>query len=292
MVAPACEADDERRAVSVELLIRDGVPEWYLSPDIWVVEVPDPSAPPLSPLPGQKAYVCARVTNNGSEEVQGVRLDYWVADPTAQVMLPQAKQIGTAFATLPPGATRDALCLTRWTAGLINTVHECLVVVAVHPADPLPTPPPLSAAPGFRQIAQKNLTLMKMTAKAQAMVLTVNALPRVGKAVSLAVEIGGALDEPVLAGIGVRGLRAAADARIEVGLSQRRGCVGEGDPIGERELALRVERGAAESVQVNIRDQGLQRDEYQLVKVEERDPDGAVLGGIGLVVVAATEDER
>jgi hypothetical protein len=168
--------------------------------------------------------------------------------------------------------------------------------VAIHPGDhpdhPLPAPPaplPLFEAVKWPQIAQKNLTLMHMNRHVMTMVLTVSAHPRMDKIVRVVAEVGGELPRQALASLGLNDVQAAPDQLIEVGLSLERGCVGEGDPVGDPELGLQIGRGESEGVQVNVRDRGLQRDQYQLVRIEERGPDGNVLGGIGLVVVAGSE---
>jgi hypothetical protein len=73
--------------MSVQLVIRDGNPYWYLSPDIWVVPGNDPSGPPGSPIAGQTAYLGARVANTGSTGANGVRVDFYGANPALQVAM-------------------------------------------------------------------------------------------------------------------------------------------------------------------------------------------------------------
>ena len=55
------------------------------------------------------------------------------------------------------------LCLVPWHVTLVNGGHECAVVEASSPADPL-SPPPIDPdvldAPGYRQIAQRNLSVL------------------------------------------------------------------------------------------------------------------------------------
>ncbi len=72
--------------MSVQLLIRDGSPDWYLSPDIWVVPGNDPNGPPGSPIAGQTAYLWAHVVNTGNSDASGVRLDFFWVNPALQVL--------------------------------------------------------------------------------------------------------------------------------------------------------------------------------------------------------------
>jgi hypothetical protein len=133
--------------MSVQLLIRDGSPEWYLSPDIWVVPGSNPNGPLGSPIAGQPAYLWAHVANTGDADASGVRVDFFWANPALQVLRSTATMIGAAYAVVPPGGAQDALCLVPWTPIVVNGGHECLVAVANHPADPLPDPSVTACGP-------------------------------------------------------------------------------------------------------------------------------------------------
>jgi hypothetical protein len=274
--------------VTVQLLIRDGNPWWYLSPDIWVVPGNDPNGTPGSPVAGQSAYLWARVQNNGDTDAANVRLDYYWADPTMQVARSTAHFVGSAFATVPAGTMREALCVVPWVPTIVNDGHECLVVTATHPLDPLPGPlPDVFDPPTYRQVAQKNLTVLEMSTKTMSLMLTLSGLQRVDKQVLVVAEIGGELPSDMLAGLGLEGWKPA-HGNVEVGLSLERGCVGDNEPLGERRLELRAPRGTAAALNLAVRADGLPPHEYELVHIEERIGD-SVLGGCALVVVAAPE---
>ncbi len=68
--------------MGVKLVIRDGSPDWWESPDIWVVPGTDPNGPPGIPVSGKSAYLWAMVTNQGDVDALQVQVDFWVANPT------------------------------------------------------------------------------------------------------------------------------------------------------------------------------------------------------------------
>lgn len=276
--------------MSVELHVRDGNPHWYLSPDIWVVPGSDPTASPGSPVAGQPAYLWARVTNTGRSDANGVRVDFYWANPALQVTRSNATLVGTAFADVPAGGAQDALCLVPWFPVIVNDGHECLVAVANHPGDPLPNPlPDAFDPPLYRQVAQKNLTIL--AAGMGMIAITVSGLQRVDKSVLLSTELGGELDAHTLAGLGLRGFLPAKKAAVEVGLDSERRCVGEKDRLGKDRMELHVPRGTSAAVHLTVRAKGLARNEYQLVRVLEQ-TDGTVTGGLGLIVVSDRKREK
>lgn len=272
--------------MSVQLLIRDGDPYWYLSPDIWVVPGNDPTGSPGSPIAGQTAYLWARVTNAGSTDANGVRVDFYWANPALQVTRSNATLVGSAFADVPAGGTQDALCLVPWIPVIVNDGHECLVAAANHAGNPLPSPlPDAFDPPTYQQVAQKNLTVLVAGMHAAMLTITVSGLQRTDKTVILTTELGGELDASTLASLGLRGLRPAKKPAVEVGLDHEPRCVGDKDPTGNSKIELRVPRGTSAAVYVTVRAKNLAENEYQLVQIVERSGD-KVLGGQGLVVVS------
>ena len=278
--------------MAVQLEIRDGSPHWYLSPDIWVVPGADPAGAPGPPIAGQTAYLWARVSNSGSTAANGVRVDFYWANPALQVTRSNATLVGSAFADVPAQGAQDALCLVPWVPVVVNDGHECLVAVANHSSDPLPNP--LHDAfdpPAYRQVAQKNLTVFVASLHPMMLTLTVSGLQRSDKAVVLSVEIGGELDARTLAGLGLRPMRPAPEHAVEAGLSLDRRCVGEKDPIGSAKLEVAVRRGRSTPVYAAVRAKPLARDEYTLVRIVERS-EGKELGGLALVVVSQQPGKR
>lgn len=280
--------------MAVDLLIRDGDPYWYLSPDIWVVPGSDPAGAPGSPVAGQPAFLWARVTNSGSTPANGVRIDFYWANPALQVTRSNATLVGSAFADVPPGGTQEALCLVPWIPVIVNGGHECLVAVANHPAHALPNPlPDAYDPPAYPQVAQKNLTVLEASAgRAFMFALTVSALLRVDKIVTVSAELGDKLDEKTLLSLGLRGFKPARKAAVEVGLGDSPYSVCEKDPIGKPELRMHIPKGTSAGLHVAIRANNLAAGEYQFIHIVERAGD-EVLGGLGFVVTgnASTEKE-
>jgi len=278
--------------MSVQLVIRDGTPHWYLSPDIWVVPGSDPSGSPGSPIAGQAAYLWARVANTGSTDANGVRVDFYWANPALQVTRSNATLVGSAYADVPAGGTQDALCLVPWIPMIVNGGHECLVAVANHPGSPLPNPlPDAFDPPTYPQVAQKNLTVLVASMRPAMLTLTVSGLQRADKSVLLTTDLGVELDANTLARLGLRGLRPAKKPAVEVGLDRERRCVGDKDPIGKGKIELRIPRGTSTAVYVTVRAKNLAHNEYQLVQIVERSED-KILGGLGVVVVSDKTEKK
>jgi hypothetical protein len=271
--------------MSVQLEIRDGSPYWYLSPDIWVVPGNDPNGPPGSPIAGQPAYVWAHVANTGDADATGVLVDFYWANPALQVLRSNVTPIGSAIADVPAGGSQDVLCLVEWNPIMVNGGHECLVAVAIHPADPLPDPPPDDFdPPAYRQVAQKNLTVLMASNLAPAQAITISGWQRAEKEVVVTAEVGAELDEASLERLGLRGRSPAKPGAVEVGLSHAPLCAGEKESLGAHKLDLRVPKRTSTAVFASIRVKKLAHDEYQLVHFVERSRD-KVLGGLAFVVV-------
>jgi hypothetical protein len=77
--------------MSIGLQIRHGSPHWWESPDIWVAPGQNPNGPPGSV--GHTAFLWARVWVD--QDVQGVQLDFWVANPAMEIRKTTANHIGT-----------------------------------------------------------------------------------------------------------------------------------------------------------------------------------------------------
>jgi hypothetical protein len=274
--------------VGVELLIGDGAPYWYLSTEIWAVPGDDPSGPPGSPVAGQPSYLWARVENTGDLDVNGVRVDFYWANPATQVTRTNATLVGSAFGDVAAGTSQEVLCLIPWIPVIVNGGHECLVAVANHASDPLPSPlPDAFDPPTYRQVAQRNLTVLAAGTKGM-LALTIGGTPRADKDVRLVTEVGGELDRQTLMGLGIADLRPADERVVEVGLHREAGCLTADEPIGEAELRVRVPRRSSAAAYIAVRAGKLRADQYQLVRVVELDGQD-VLGGLGLVVTGAKE---
>ena len=269
------------------LIIEDGQPSWWDSADIWVVPGNDPNGPPGAPIAGTANYLWGRVHNTGNSASNGVRVDFYWADPSGQIAVGAATQVGSAFADLPPGATQEVLCLVPWMPVIVNGGHECLLAVAHGAGDINPLPDPLPNGFPFQpkqheQIAQRNVTVVLAARRAQLLAVTVAALPRAIKKVELQLEHGGALPENLLATLGLERWQAAKDARVEAGLARSPHC--DGDGPGEQKLALEVPRGQSLAIYLSLRADALPERQYALLRVLETQ-EGKVMGGITYVVV-------
>jgi len=276
--------------MSAHLLIHDGSPQWWLSPDIWVVPGTDPNGPPGSPIAGQPAYLWARVSNIGNVAAKGIRVDFYWANPSAQMVVGVATQVGSAFVDLDPGDTQEVLCLAPWSVVIVNGGHECVLAVA-HGAgdtnsipDPLPNGFPFDP-PAHDQIAQLNLSVLEAgLGQIMPLSISVAAMGRVDKQAHLAVEFGHEVDERVLAQLGLHDLYPAQKNVVNVTLSREPRCDEHPDPHGQREMEVHVPRGTAVPVFVAIHAKQLEHKEYQLIHIVERIA-GKMVGGVSYLVV-------
>ena len=280
--------------MSAHLIIEDGQPWWWDSADIWVVSGNDPNGAPGAPVAGANNYLWGRVHNTGNSSSNGVRVDFYWADPSGQIAVGFATRIGSAFADLAPGATQEVLCLVPWLPVIVNGGHECLLAVAHGPGDVNPLPDPLLIGFAFQpqlyeQIAQRNVTVVQAARRAQLLAISVAALPRQGKRVVLQLEQGGELPDAVLATLGLDKWRPAKAAKIEAGLTRTPYC--DGDRPGEQKLEVEVPRGRAVPVYLSVRAGELAPREYALLRVLET-VDGKVMGGVTHVLVDAGDDKQ
>jgi hypothetical protein len=279
--------------VAVELLIRDGSPSWWESPDIWVVPGTDPGGSPGTPVVGMPAYLWATVRNEGDLDVSQVQVDFWVADPSLQIRKSTANHIGTAFADIAAGGSQDVLCLVPWNVTLVNGGHECVVVEASSPADPLsppPADPDVLDPPDYRQIAQRNLSVLTVSGMIRGeVILTVSAGARADKAAVVELAEGDALPAELLGSLGLDARHYAGAEKISAGLSERSLC-GQERAEGGRALRLAVPRGTSAAAYLSVAArEPLAPGEYAVVRVIERDRERAI-GGLSLVIVG--EDDR
>lgn len=285
---PVQDAGTQMRLVanSAQLLIRDGSPNWWLSPDIWVVPGTDPNGPAGSPIAGGVAYVWAHVANTGQDDALGVQVKFYWANPSVQMLYSGINLIGTSLADIPAGGSQDVLCLVPWNVVTVNGGHECLVVVASMPSDP-PLPDAVDPV-GYPNVAQRNLTVLSALWKNKQdfhLTVTVSAAPRQDKKVQISSELGTELPSETLASLGLKQGRPAAKQVVQVGLSLKP-ITDPGQGIGEPTVDVAVPAGRSVPLYVTVRGTGpLNSDEYQVVHVIERQ-DKQVLGGISFVAVA------
>lgn len=119
---------------------KGSAPHWWLSPDIWVTHVGDPTTFPGvgNPIAGQTYNVSVVVHDNYKESVsKGWNLFVCWAIPTAgPIPIPPAAQILTNSAitvTVPP-LSAVQLDMATWTPTFVNGGHECLIAMAFNEA--------------------------------------------------------------------------------------------------------------------------------------------------------------
>lgn len=273
----------------VQVEIRDGVPWWYLSADIWVVPGSDPLGLVGTPIAGKPAFVWAHLTNHAAFAIQNVRVDFYWAVPTPQILRP-ANPIGSAFADLAavgdPGSEADVLCLTPWPVTMVNGGHECLIAEAVYPGSSVPGALAYFDA-GYPEIAQKNLTVLAASMAILPLTITVVAGSRQQKIARLMIETGQLLDPCSLMSLGLSKDLRPAKGSVAAGLSARPSCAKGDGAVGEEKLLLEVAPGTAAAGYLTISAADLAEGEYALVNVLEFNGDGErPVGGCAFVVVA------
>ena len=276
-------ADIRPRSSGADLLIRDGSPHWWLSPDIWVVPGPDPNGTPGTPAAGDTAYVWARVQNTGQKDVFGAELRFYWGNPSVQMFYSTLNLIGTAYADIKAGESQDVLCLVPWRVVTVNNGHECLVVVASTPDDP-PLPDAVDPV-SYPNVAQRNLTLASSSSKEDfKLTVTVSAPRRESKRVRIGAQIGGELSREALRTLGLADGRPVEKPVVEVGFAEKP-ITNPKDGVGEPWLELEVPAGRSVPVYLTIRGGAdLPAGAYQLVEVIETQKE-QTLGGISFAVV-------
>lgn len=269
----------------VILRIRDGDPQWWNSPDIWVVPGSDPNGPPGQPVAGQGAFLWARVHNEGDRAVSSARVAFYWSNPALGVLRSNSTLVGSAFVDLAAGETKEVLCVIPWVPVVVNDGHECLVAQVVHAADPLPTPlPDPFDPPSYRQVAQKNLSVLKVAPGMIVLPIQLAAPPRAGMAVAVATGLGGELDERTLVQLGLEGYRPVEPEGLRVGLSLERNCEG----AFEETLRLKLAPGEAQAVFLRLESRELELTAYTLLHVFLEAPE-QLEGGLTYVVTGAGE---
>jgi hypothetical protein len=273
--------------MAVELRINDGNP-WYLSPDIWTVPSDDPNDPPGQPYANVSAYVWALVRNTGTTPVSNATVRYYWANPSVAINDNNSNLIGTSAVSLAAGESKAVLCVTPWLPQWVNDGHECLIAEAFAPSDPLP---PRTAAtpydvPGWRQMAQKNLTIGGM---GMGMGFYMHSFMAgnfgQGRAIRLVARRAPLeLLKPLLANLGLKTLPTEAEGLKEFGLQPYR-C---GDTVNNRnkpelklELPPRTEQGVALTVRLP---KEVMPGSGALFLIEQYTED-KITGGVGLLLL-------
>ena len=272
--------------MSATLVIRDGDPHWWASPDIWVVPGSDPNGPPGQPIAGESAYLWARVRNTGDTAAAGARVDFYWSNPATGVFRSTSTFIGSAFVDLEPGEVKEVLSVIPWIPSIVNEGHECVVAEVIHTADPLPTPlPDAFDPPTYHQIAQKNLTVLMMK-KSMVKAIQIAAPARIKKRFRVSLELGGAIDKQSLDQLGLGGYRIAKKHEVKATLTTESGCESSG---GKNAIDLALEPGAIRSVYLRVDAKELEPHTYVPIHVVSRSED-RIEGGTTYIAVSAQEE--
>jgi hypothetical protein len=275
----------------VQLVIEHGAaPYWWESPAIWVVPGTDPLGQAGTPIVGQTAFLWATVTNQGDTPVENVQVDFWVADPSTQILKSTANHIGTAFTNLGTGAnnSQQVVCLTPWHVTYFNGGHECVVVEASSPSDPLnPTPsnPDVLDADTYPQIGQLNLWLSEVGGRFKQLegLIGISRNARGDRVIRVEALTEGRLAPVILKRLGLD-VREVNPDRVVASL--RDGAVfGTGPHEGQKSIELHLKRGTSGAVCLTYGvKEDLKAGEYGLVRIVALE--GAkMVGGVSVIVV-------
>lgn len=268
------------------LIIRDGSPHWWNSPDIWVVPGNDPNGLPGPPVEGEPAFLWARVQSLDSEQqVNGAVVNFYWSNPATGVLRSNSTLVGSGFVDLSPGETQEVLCIIPWVPVVVNSGHECVVAEVIHYLDPLPSPLPDNFdPPNYHQVAQKNLTVMVLKKGKTMTTIQVAAPARKAQELVLTTQIGGDLDPQNLKQLGLEKYRPAKGGGIHAVLSLDPVC-DESDPQQmEKEIRISLKPGGVKPVFLKVENRNLERGYYELLNVISREGK-EILGGITYVVI-------
>lgn len=272
--------------MSVELWIDDGEP-WYLSPDIWVVPGDDPNGTAGVPIVGSPAYVWANVHNRGTSSVLNARVRFYWANPSTMITRATATLVGTSYVSLNPGETKAVLCVAPWLPSWISNGHECLIVEAFHPADPLPPygdNDPFNPS-GDRHVAQRNIIVLLASSLAVFPFTIGNvASLHVDKITLCARRAPLNLLAKLKGSLGLESTRKELAEIREFGLIPFR-CGDQVKEVGKPKCSLRVEAGKEDgaALVINVTEDFASK-AGALFLIEQLHQE-KVVGGIGVVVV-------
>jgi len=248
--------------------ILDGNPHWWNSPDIWIVPGDDPNGSMGQPVAGRNAYVWCRIHNNSDEIISGIVIKFYWSNPATGVLRSNSTLIGSSFADLAGGETKDVLCVIPWIPQYVNDGHECIVVEAIHPSCPLPIPlPDRFNPPEYAQVAQKNLNVLMIQSQ-NLMVLPIIIQPpkRQSRKLLVQVKMGGELDELSLSQIGLKGYHPAKKIDLTVGISLNKTCSIKNNNVS-KELEINLNEGSSKVIYLKVLANQIESSTYIIINV-------------------------
>lgn len=276
--------------MSTILEIRDGDPHWWNSPDIWVVPGTDPNGSPGQPIAGEPAFLWGRVYNKGDLTVFGALVNFYWSNPATGVLRSNSTLIGSAFVDLNPVETKEVLCVIPWIPQIVNNGHECIVAEIIHSSDPLPSPllDPFDPST-YKQIAQKNLTVLAMKKSMMVMPIQLAASIRNEKHFLVMIEVGGKLDKLTLFQAGLEGYRPAKHTELKVGLSLDPSCDKSEEERIDKEVNISLKPGTSKAIFLKVLFQELDPRTYVLLHVISQDGE-KIEGGITYILTKEKEE--
>jgi hypothetical protein len=135
------------------------------------------------------------------------------------------------------------------------------------------------------------LTVLAAGKRLLVQAVTIAGWRRQEKVVVVRAGVGRPLDDTRLAQLGLKGFRPADGEAVEFGLGLRPDVPDQGEPLGPHEVKVQVPPGGSAVVYVRVRAPRLPQGHYQFVHLTERRGE-ALLGGLGFIVVPATEGNQ
>ena len=271
--------------MSIELEIQDGFPNWWNSPDIWIVPGNDPAGSPGPPIAGQNAYLWGRVRNNGKTSANSAQVNFYWSNPATGVLRSNSTLIGSSFVSLDPGEIQEVLCLTPWIPIVVNDGHECVVAEVIHVLDPLPSP--LTDAfdpPTHKQIAQRNLSVLLMDMLMIVMPIQLSAPAREKKTFEIKVELGNEINPKALLQLGISNKEYCKEPMVKVALSLDKECERVDAEKNCTNLKVNLMPGTSKAVYLKVDPVNLKQGKYSPINVIAREG-GNIVGGITYVAI-------
>ncbi len=276
--------------MSVELEIQDGSPQWWNSPDLWVVPGNDPDGSPGQPIAGQAAYLWGRVRNNGSTPANSAQVNFYWSNPATGVLRSNSTLIGSSFVDLDPGETQEVLCLTPWVPTIVNDGHECIVAEVIHAADPLPSPlPDAFDPPAYLQIAQRNLSVLSMKKSMMMLPIQIAAPAREKRSLEVMLEFGEEIGRKALLQLGIGKIEYTKKPMVKAELSIDRECGKINDKHCCHSLKVNLDPGTSMAVYLKVDPCDIKPGVYTPINVIAREGD-RIVGGVTFIVIYSGEE--
>jgi len=274
--------------MATKIEIYDGE-TWWASPDIWIVPGDDPNGTPGQPVAGQTNYVWANVHNNGTTDINGIRVNFYWSNPATGVLRSTSTLIGSGYVDLREGETKQVLCISPWVPIVVNGGHECLVAEALTNLDPLPTPLSDEFDPKrYHQIAQKNVQVISFSSSMASMIIPIqiSATPRKRKSVKISIQKGKLSEKEQIKlfnqlGINPKKYKEQSNS-VLFGLSEKN-FTGK-DFFGASSIDLKIHEKTSQSLYVHLGQSDKPQSGFEILLITET-IDKKVVGGNTIIIL-------